>query len=230
MSDRIMRKLNLHVPRLKIKMNSRMVATVIGTAIVIAFIGLGIYSITSGRKAHHLQDIQIKTMGSEKQQLQSDVHALEVKFEKLKTDKSATEEQKQQLQQQIQEKDKQLQEKDAQLQAKADAKKAEADRLAAAARLSTGSATAAAAAPSGAIAGCGDNFYANYIYSHESGCRTHNPNGSGCDGIGQACPASKVIDQCGYDYACQNAWFTNYANKYGGWAGAYTFWVNNHWW
>lgn len=83
----------------------------------------------------------------------------------------------------------------------------------------------------GPVAGCGDNFYANYIYMHESGCRTHNPNGSGCDGIGQACPASKVIGPCGYDYACQNAWFTNYAiERYGSWAGAYNFWLNNHWW
>lgn len=82
-----------------------------------------------------------------------------------------------------------------------------------------------------AVAGCGDNSYANYIYTHESGCRTHNPNGSGCDGIGQACPASKVIGPCGYDYACQNAWFTDYANRtYGGWAGAYNFWVTHKWW
>lgn len=82
-----------------------------------------------------------------------------------------------------------------------------------------------------ASSGCGDNFYANYIYSHESSCMTHNPNSSGCDGIGQACPASKVIGQCGYDYACQNAWFTQYAiDRYGGWAGAYAFWLNNHWW
>lgn len=84
--------------------------------------------------------------------------------------------------------------------------------------------------PTGSIDGCGDNEYAHYIYTHESGCRTHNPNGSGCDGIGQACPASKVIDQCGYDYACQNAWFTNYANKYGGWQGSYNFWVAHGWW
>lgn len=81
------------------------------------------------------------------------------------------------------------------------------------------------------VSGCGDNFYANYIYMHESSCKTHNPNSSGCDGIGQACPASKVIGQCGYDYACQNAWFTDYANnRYGGWEGAYYFWLNNHWW
>jgi hypothetical protein len=82
----------------------------------------------------------------------------------------------------------------------------------------------------GVVAGCGDNEYAHYIYSHESGCNTGALNSSGCYGIGQACPASK-ISYCGGDYACQNEFFTSYANsRYGGWAGAYNFWLNNHWW
>ncbi|MBX4188517.1 LysM peptidoglycan-binding domain-containing protein, partial [Candidatus Saccharibacteria bacterium] len=76
----------------------------------------------------------------------------------------------------------------------------------------------------GAVAGCGDNSYANFIYSHESGCRTTAMSPNGCYGIGQACPASKIA-HCGADYACQNAFFTAYAGKYGGWAGAYSFWV-----
>lgn len=118
------------------------------------------------------------------------------------------------------------------LKAKIEAKK-EADRKAAEAAKAPVVQVASYSAPvdTGPVAGCGDNFYANYIYMHESGCRTHNPNGLGCDGIGQACPASKVIGPCGYDYACQNAWFTNYAiGRYGSWAGAYQFWVANHWW
>jgi len=118
------------------------------------------------------------------------------------------------------------------LKAKIEAKK-EADRKAAEAAKAPVAQTVSYSVPvdTGPVAGCGDNFYANYIYMHESGCRTHNPNGSGCDGIGQACPASKVIGPCGYDYACQNAWFTNYAiGRYGSWAGAYQFWVANHWW
>jgi LysM repeat protein len=79
------------------------------------------------------------------------------------------------------------------------------------------------------VAGCGDNSYANYIYSHESGCRTTAMSPNGCYGIGQACPASKIA-YCGADYACQNAFFTAYAGKYGGWAGAYNFWVSHGWW
>jgi resuscitation-promoting factor RpfB len=81
----------------------------------------------------------------------------------------------------------------------------------------------------GAVAGCGDNSYAHFIYSHESGCRTTAMNPNGCYGIGQACPASKLA-YCGADYACQNAFFTAYAGKYGGWAGAYSFWVSHGWW
>lgn len=81
----------------------------------------------------------------------------------------------------------------------------------------------------GAVSGCGDNSYAHFIYSHESGCRTTAMSPNGCYGIGQACPAGKIA-YCGSDYACQNAFFTRYAGKYGGWAGAYDFWVSHGWW
>ncbi len=92
-------------------------------------------------------------------------------------------------------------------------------------------ATAAPQLPtqSAAIANCGDNSYANFIYMHESGCRTMAMSPNGCYGIGQACPASKIA-YCGADYACQNAFFTAYSAKYGGWAGAYAFWVAHGWW
>lgn len=89
----------------------------------------------------------------------------------------------------------------------------------------------------GPVANCGDNSYAHDIYMNESGCQTHNPNGSGCDGIGQACPAGKVTYICGYDYTCQNKWFTAYAiSRYGGWEQADYAWhhqydaYGNHWW
>lgn len=87
----------------------------------------------------------------------------------------------------------------------------------------------APAAPSASVSDCGDNSYANFIYSHESGCRTNAMSANGCYGIGQACPASKIA-YCGADYACQNAYFTAYAGKYGGWAGAYAFWISRGWW
>lgn len=86
------------------------------------------------------------------------------------------------------------------------------------------------------VANCGDNQYAQFIYMHESGCRTTALNSIGCYGIGQSCPASKIA-HCGSDYACQNAWFSNYAKKYcylgtanNCWYGSYLFWLANRWW
>lgn len=77
---------------------------------------------------------------------------------------------------------------------------------------------------------CGDNPYKSYIYTKESGCRTTALNPIGCYGIGQSCPASKIA-HCGADFACQDAWFSNYAvTRYGSWEKAYNFWLANHWW
>jgi hypothetical protein len=83
------------------------------------------------------------------------------------------------------------------------------------------------------MSSCGDNTYANYIYEHESGCRLTAVNASSGDyGLGQsggglegACPDWQT------DYACQNEFFTNYADsRYGSWAAAYDFWTSNGWW
>ncbi len=71
-----------------------------------------------------------------------------------------------------------------------------------------------------------------FIYFHESGNDPTRWNGSGCLGLGQACPASKLLAVCpNMDYACEDAWFTEYAvNRYGSWQGAYNFWLQNNWW
>jgi len=76
------------------------------------------------------------------------------------------------------------------------------------------------------------NEYKAFIYQHESGNDPTRWNSSGCLGLGQACPASKLLAVCpDMDYACEDAFFTNYANaRYGGWAGAYAFWTQNRWW
>jgi hypothetical protein len=76
------------------------------------------------------------------------------------------------------------------------------------------------------------NFYKSYIYMHESGNNPKRWNSSGCVGLGQACPASKLQAVCPtLSYACEDAWFSNYAiSRYGSWAGAYKFWIANHWW
>ena len=83
------------------------------------------------------------------------------------------------------------------------------------------------------VAGCGDNSYANYIYMHESGCRLTAVNPIGACGIGQSLPCSKLSSSCPdwqTNYACQNAWFTDYVNRsYGGWLGAYNHWLQFSW-
>lgn len=76
---------------------------------------------------------------------------------------------------------------------------------------------------------CTGNKYADYIYMKESGCNPAAVNPSGCRGIGQACPGSKL--PCEADLACQHKWFEGYAiDRYGSWEAAYNFWIANHWW
>lgn len=72
-----------------------------------------------------------------------------------------------------------------------------------------------------------------FIYTKESGNNPAAVNASsGACGLGQAYPCSKLQAVCpNMDYACQDAFFTAYANeRYGGWGGAYDFWVHNNWW
>ena len=78
-----------------------------------------------------------------------------------------------------------------------------------------------------------DNEYKLYIYNHESGNNPARYNSSGCLGLGQACPASKLLAVCPVitDYACQDAFFTNYAlARYGSWEAALAFWQAHRWW
>jgi uncharacterized protein YabE (DUF348 family) len=76
-------------------------------------------------------------------------------------------------------------------------------------------------------------FAADFVISKESGWNLASRNGSGCLGLGQACPGSKLIAACpswSVDANCQIRFFSDYASRYGGWNGAYQFWLVNHWW
>lgn len=79
-----------------------------------------------------------------------------------------------------------------------------------------------------------DYNYADYVISHESGWNPASLNDSGCAGLGQACPGSKLAAACPNwqnDPVCQLRFFTAYANRsHGGWYGAYIFWTNNGYW
>lgn len=80
------------------------------------------------------------------------------------------------------------------------------------------------------VTGCGDNFYKQFIYQHESGCRTNAINPIGACGLGQALPCSKMGCSLS-DWGCQDAFFTSYAlGRYGSWAAAYSYWVGHSYW
>jgi len=75
-----------------------------------------------------------------------------------------------------------------------------------------------------------DNAAKAFIYAHESGNNPDATNPNGCYGLGQDCNG-RVRAQCGADYACQDAYFDNYAaSRYGSWAGAEAFWQTHGWW
>lgn len=93
----------------------------------------------------------------------------------------------------------------------------------------------------------GDYQYADYIISHESGWCPTKAQGQygGCPayagsvpsyggyGLCQSTPGSKMAT-AGADWATnpvtQLRWCAGYASRYGGWAGAYNHWLNNHNW
>lgn len=73
--------------------------------------------------------------------------------------------------------------------------------------------------------------YVDYIVGRESGWNPNATNSSsGACGLVQALPCSKVPGN-GYDPVDNLRWGNGYAvGRYGSWAGAYAFWVNNNWW
>jgi hypothetical protein len=93
----------------------------------------------------------------------------------------------------------------------------------------------------------GDYQYADYIISHESGWCPTKAQGQygGCPvftgyvpsyggyGLCQSTPGSKMAS-AGADWETnpitQLRWCSGYASRYGGWAGAYDHWLNNHSW
>lgn len=73
--------------------------------------------------------------------------------------------------------------------------------------------------------------YVNFIAFHESSWNPDavNPNGGAC-GLIQMLPCNKEgVDS--HDPVENLKWAHGYAERrYGGWEGAYDFWVSNHWW
>lgn len=178
--------------------------------IAIIFIVFGISVARDVNKSNQI----LKVKNIELQNNEIKLKKLEVDFKELNGQKAENEQQVKELEQKRQQLEKEKSDLEAQLQAKAEIKKQQS------------SVVYAAAAP---VTNCGDNFYKQYIYQHESGCNTAAVNSIGCRGLGQACPGDKL--PCNADYSCQDIWFTNYAMvRYGSWYNAYIFWINNYWW
>lgn len=76
--------------------------------------------------------------------------------------------------------------------------------------------------------------FADHIISRESGWNYQAQNrSSGAYGLCQALPGSKMAT-AGADWQTnpitQLRWCNSYASRYGGWAGAYNWWIIHHWW
>jgi flagellar biosynthesis GTPase FlhF len=194
-------------------MNKRIWATlIVATLLGIAMVGL--------RHIKNLDNqIQLKRIQIKDNDLQLKIYDQKLdEVNKKLEEKTINAQEAEQQRKKIEEDNKKLQE---QLQAKL--KQKEQDIAAKAQQ-----AAVAAVVPQKAYAASG-NFYKDYIYRMESGNRTTAVNSIGCRGLGQACPGTKL--PCGDDYACQDAYFTNYAmQRYGSWEAAYNFWLRNHWW
>ena len=181
----------------------------------LGFVYIGITNITKTNHKIKIQDIQLKSKQSDLLQLENRFNLLNKELEQKDLDTKKVkqlEDEKIQLQ-------KQLEDTQSQLQAKADRIQAEKSKIA--------SAVPKIIQTAYASTGCSDAK--SCIYFHESGNRTTALNSIGCRGLGQACPGTKL--PCGDDYACQDAWFSQYAiERYGSWEQAWVFWQANRWW
>ncbi len=201
----------------------RLILMTLAGLIVLAYIGSGIHYIVSREHKVQFQEVKLKSTTSDLKQLQLKYDLLNSNLDKELQKNDTDGSRVKQLEDEKQDLEKQKQELQSQLQAKLDAKQAEQDRIAAAERSLSVTATASAATPS--------NGAKAFIYQHESG---NNPGAinkaSGACGLGQALPCSKMPCSLS-DYACQDAFFTDYAvRRYGGWDGAYQFWLAHSWW
>ncbi len=71
--------------------------------------------------------------------------------------------------------------------------------------------------------------YADFLVSRESGWNPNATNASsGACGLAQALPCNKVPGNP-YNPVDSLNWMNGYVNRYGGWEGAYNFWVSHRW-
>lgn len=188
---------------------------------LIAFTLLGVNNISKTKHKIQFQDIQLKSTQSELIELQLEYDVLNTELDEQLRQQDKDTQKIEELKKEKQELESHRDALEEQLQAKLNRQQQEQQELNRIAQNVSGGTASAAS--------CGDNAYKQYIYQKESGCNPSAVNSIGCRGIGQACPGSKL--SCGVDFACQDAYFTQYAvSRYGSWENAYNFWINNHWW
>lgn len=187
------------------------------TVTMLLVMGLGLYmAVNLERHSDALRNERATT-----RQLNEAVKLEQERQRAIEAEKAKVEQQKSQVETENSKLKQDIEVKDRQLQAKAQQK-----AQLASVKLVNASPTRA----QGSTGNCGDNQYKQFIYQKESGCNTGARNAGGCFGIGQACPGSKIA-HCGTDFACQDAWFSGYAqSRYGGWANAYNAWRAQGWW
>lgn len=179
----------------------------IAVILLIAFATLGVVNVKNSNNKIELQQIELKDNSVKLKNLNEE-------YNKLLESKEVDQKKLEELQKQKDQLEKDLQAK---------LQRQEEERIARANATKIATATAYAAE-----ANCGSPKAC--IYLKESSNNPAAVNSIGCRGLGQACPGSKL--PCSdTDYACQDAWFTNYAiQRYGGWDQAWNFWQQHHWW
>ncbi len=187
--------------------------TILLVLALVAFTAIGISSIVNREQKLEFQKVELQSKQAEIKQLQIDYQTLDKKQNEVdRTNQVEIE--------RLNKEKEDLLKRETELERQLSAKR-EAQRIAATKLQLTSSVSAS---------GCNTgNQYKDFIYMKESGCNPSAVNSIGCRGIGQACPGSKL--PCGADFACQDAYFSNYAiQRYGSWEAAYSFWLRNSWW
>ena len=189
---------------------------ILTTTVIVILLVIGMAGV---RHIDHLEDgIKLKEIEIQDNSLR--LKLLDKKYIELNKELDKTGTDKKKLEQDLQKLQEERQRLEEALQAKKEQK--ERDLAVKTQRAVTGSSVAYAAT-------CEDAK--SCIYAKESGGRTNAINASsGACGLGQALPCSKM--GCSLDdYACQDAFFTNYAiQRYGSWENAWAFWQRNSWW
>jgi primosomal protein N' len=219
--------------KLQKRPSKKLVMALVALAIIASLFIIGHVTALKGTVKN--QQVELNSSKVELQTQKAELNQANKTLEQIKLQKEQSEQEKQRLEQE-------KKDLEAQLQAKAEQK----NKLAAAAEsvvnTLTGTATASAASLTGS--GCdyvqsrlaangvsaADMPAAMYIAYHESTCNpgAQNSNGGACN-IFQELPCGKWGGLSDVDAHIQGA--TAYANqRYGGWQGAYAFWVANQWW